>query len=233
MTSQEMVTAVRNRTHMKDDTRVLQELNAAQSWAFNRLYTSENGRELLVSFAQEIEVTETLRDYAIADDLNFAAVGFKQLWLKFASETTFTPMVPVDSTDVRFVSGDVGDSDSTVVATGHPVYYQVRGFNAVRFSPPVPSGCTLRVDYYRYPGEIDPTVNNTLDTENDLPAFVHEAIVEYATAEIWDQMDDDRAMARRFSARELLTAAIYAVGRRTQGPTVTTPYRGGRSRRFI
>ncbi len=231
MTSADMVAAVKARTHDSDDSKVLIELNAAQSWAYNLLYLAEGGPDLLITYNKQITLGSALREYDLATDATILPdvfQGLKRLWLKLVGETKFTQMTQSDSSIPQFVD----DVDDTTTAA-HPVFYTVENFSKLRFGALLPTGAILRVDYFRVPPAIDPTLNNTLANGSDLPVVVHQVLVDYATGLRYVALDDDRASGYISTASNNLQTALYSIRRRVQGPTTTVPYRAGRSRRFI
>ena len=233
MTVADMVDRIKVRTFQKDDTKVIGELRAAVDWAFNRIFDTENGADLIATWGSELTMAAQTREYNLAANVSGTIYGIKALWLRFSTETTFTPMRPVDSADMRFLFDDqYASSDTTTVAVGHPVLYDVVQFGKLRFAPPLPSGSVLRVDYWKKPAIVDPTTNNTLDLGTDLPPVVDESIIDKATGQIFDLMDDTRAEKWEKRAEARLTDALYVIVRRTSGPTETQPFRIRRRRLF-
>ncbi len=230
MTSADMVAAVKSRTQDTNDAKVLTELNAAQDWAFNHIYNAEGGPDLLVTFNEQKTLT-SVREYDLTSNLTYVIMGLKKLWLKLPNETKFTPMLPADTTEPNFVWRD--DVDDTTVATSHPVYYMVENFAQLRFSALLPSNAILRVDYFRMPPAIDPTLNNTLSNGSDLPTTFHQVLVDYATGLRYVGQDDDRATGYISTANTNLATALYGIKRRVQAPTTTQPYRSGRRRSIV
>ncbi len=110
--------------------------------------------------------------------------------------------------------------------------YDVVNFNKVRFSPPLPSGAIIRVDYFRRPPDLDATTNDALAFGDDIPLPVHDAIADKATAQVFHLHDDDRWQEWESKAEQRLTAALYNIQRRAQGPTMTRPY-AVRRRRYV
>lgn len=231
MTTAEMVTKVKTRTKQADDTKVITELQSAYDWARNRVFNTENGPDILSTFDEELTLAARTRNYNLAANLANSILGIKQLWLKLTTDTVFTPMIPADTNRTEYVRNDSETAaDTTVIATGHPVYYDVINYNQVRFAPALPSGAVIRVDYYRIAPLPDPTANPTLDAGNDLPEVFHEAIVNKATAQVFENLDDSRAGTWELRAESTLRDAMYVTQRRVQGPILTTPFRARRRR---
>jgi hypothetical protein len=235
MTTQALVALIKRRSHHSDDVLVQNELNSAKDWAYERLYNSEVGPDLLITYGTEITLAARTRDYNLGADAAISGTlyGIKQLWLKFSTDVAFTPMRAADSTDLRYIFNDQwASTDTTTVATGHPVLYDVVNFNKVRFSPPLPAGALVRVDYFRRPPDLDATTNDALAFGDDIPLPVHDAIADKATAQVFHLMDDSRWSEWEAKAEARLNSAMYNVQRRTQSPTETRPY-AVRRRRYI
>lgn len=226
-----MVRRIKHRTKLADDYKVLIELQDAAEWAGRRVYNSENGPDLLITMGEEVALAARTRtlDLAGEDVLVNALLGIKQLWLKLPSDSIFTPMVAADSNSMQFIRNDSElDSDTSVVAQGHPVYYDVLNFSQVRFAPALPASSKIRVDYYTS------TAFNEVSGEASvaLPEIFHQAILAKATAQVYEDLDDSRAMVWEGRALSMLQDALYVANRRVQAPVTTTPFRA-RRRRYI
>lgn len=226
-----MVTRVKNRTHHPDDLKIIGELNSARHWAWMKTYNSENGPDLLLTIGTEKTMSAQTRDYDLGANITGTLYGIKQLWLRFSSETNFTPMVPRDMNEGSFQSGDqYPSSDTTTVAEGHPVYYDVVNFAKLRFSPPLPTDAVMRIDAWIRPPDIDPAGNNALTYGNDLPEPLHEPAVDKACGQVWSLMDDTRSLEWERKAEFGLTQALYMLRQRNQGPVRIKPFRMARRR---
>ena len=223
-----MLTRVKQRTRMQDEYRILTELQHAYGWVLRRVYNTEKGPNLLITIDEELSINATTRDYDLASNLAHALLGVKQLWLKLPSDTTFTPMVTADTNSSVFVVTD----SASITATGHPVFYDVVNFDKVRFAPALPSGSTIRVDYYRLAPDLDPTTDNSPTSSHDLPEIFHDAVVSKTTAQVYGLLDDTREITWEQRAVADLQEAVYVANRRVQAPTQTEPFRS-RRRRFI
>lgn len=233
MTSADMVTRVKNRTHHTDDLKIIGELNSAKNWAWMRTYNSANGKDLLLTIGTEKTMSAQTRTYDIGANITGTLYGIKQLWLRFSSETNFTPMIPRDMADISFQMDDqYPSSDTTSVAIGHPVKYEIVNFAQVRFSPPLPANAVIRIDAWIRPPDIDPAANNTLSYSADIPEPLHESVCDKATGQIFSMMDDTRAQEWDIRAERNLNDALYMLGTRNQGPTRSTPFRV-RRRRYV
>lgn len=234
LTAQDMVLRVKQRTAQPNDLKIIGELASAKDWAYNKIFISADGPDQLSS--SDVEVTLSLRtrewDMGAASGISGTDIyGIKLLWLKFPSETVFSPMRPADSADLRFIFNDQWTSaDTTTVATGHPVMYDVIDFAKVRFAPPLPSGSVIRVDYWLNPPNPNPNTNNQLLYGDDIMAPTHEAITDKATAQIFVGIDDNRVLYWEQQAMLRLRDALYVIGKRTQGATTIQPFRIRRKR---
>ena len=234
LTAQQMVQRVKDRTHCTFDMKIIGELASAKDWAFHKVFKSADGPDQLSTFGTELSINAQTREYDLGAQLSGTIYGVKLLWLKFSSDSAFTPMVPVDSASRQFVFNDQWTAaDTTTVAEAHPVMYDVVDFAKVRFSPPLPSGSKVRVDYWLKPPDIDPVTNNVLSYGSDIAEPLHESIVDKATAQIFVGQSDDRWMYWDAQAERKATDAIHVVNKRHPGPITTQPFRGGRRRRVI
>lgn len=232
-----MIDRIKQRSHSRDDLKIIGELNSSKDWASNRLFNSEGGPESLSTFATQLTISSRTREYDLGANVTGTIYGVKQLWLKFSSDTDFTLMVPLDAGDPLFTANDpYPSSDSTTVAEGHPVYYNVQNLSKIRCAPPLPADSTLRADFFRKPPNLDPVTNNALAYGDDIVEPLHEAIVDKATGQMLRLQNDDRAddYDREWppygSAQHRLNAALYLIRARTQGPVRTQPFRAGRRR---
>lgn len=231
MTSSQAVERIKQRCHYNNDLTIIGELKSALSWAYARLFNSEKGPDQLMSFDTELAISSQTRDYDLGANISGTLAGIKTLWLKLASDTNFTPMLPRDALDQSFLWDDqFPASDTTTVATAHPVRFDVVNFAKVRFAPPLPSGCTVRADVWLYPPDIDPASNNSLTYGSDIPPVLHESIVDKATAQVFSIMDDTRAQEWEIRAERRLNDDLHLIRGRAQGPVQTQPYRRMRRR---
>lgn len=231
MTSADMITRLKNRTFNTNDLKLIGELNSARNWAWMRVYNSENGPDLLLSIDNEKTMASRTRDYDLGANITGTLYGIKQLWLRFPSDMNFTPMVARDMASSGFRANDqYPSSDTTTVATGHPVQYEVVNFAKLRFAPPLPINAVIRVDAWIRPPDIDPVANPSLSYGNDIPEPLHESICDKATAQVFSLMDDTRAAEWEVRAETQFRNAMYMLTKRNQGPVATTPYRAGRRR---
>lgn len=233
LTAQQMVQRVKDRTHHNNDNKIIGEMTAALDWAFNKIFKSANGADQLSTSGQEISISSLTREYDLGAQITGTLYGVKLLWLKLPTDLGFSPMMPADSTELKFIFNDQWTAaDTTNPAQGHPVLYDIVDFSKVRFAPAIPSGSTIRADSWLKAPPIDPASNNTLAYGDDIVEPTHEAIVSKATAQVFISMDDDRYKYWEGDAMNRLTDALYVMDKRTGGPIRTTPFRAGRRRLF-
>lgn len=230
MTVMEMITSVKARTHDSDDTKVITELNAAQSWAFNRVYLTENGADVLVTINEQLTISVPSRSLNLENLLSFEVAGIKKLWLQLPTDNGFTQMQSVDTTDPRYAALD--NLQTPEPAPTYPVLYYIGNYTQARFSCTLPVGSIVRVDYFRRPPSLDPTTNNPQTNGSDLPAAFHQAICENAAARRFSLTDDNKDVTWFTLADKSFQDALYHVQGRVQGPTVTQPFRRPRRRLY-
>ena len=226
LTTAGMIQRVKDRTHSRDDLKIIGEINSAKDWASNKLFNSEGGPDSLSTHATQLTISSRTREYDLGANVTGTIYGVKQMWLKLSTDTDFVLMVPLDSSDPRFVANDpYPSSDTTTVAEGHPVYYDVINFSQLRFAPPLPADCTLRADFFRKPPTLDPVTNNALAYGDDIVEPLHEAIVDKATAQMFVNQNDDNVFYWEGQAKEKARDAFYLIRSRTPGPVRTQPFR--------
>ena len=230
LTTALMIQRVKDRTHSRDDLKIIGELNSAKDWAGNKLFNAQGGPDSLSTHATQLTISSRTREYDLGANVTGTIYGIKQMWLKLSTDTDFVLMVKLDSSDPLFTANDpYPSSDTTTVAEGHPVYYDVINFSQLRFAPPLPADCTLRADFYRKPPTLDPVTNNALAYGDDIVEPLHEAIVDKATGQMFVNQDDDRVIYWERQAKERLNDALFLIRARTSGPIRIQPFR--RSRR--
>lgn len=219
----QMLQRLRDRTHLLNkDSALINELNSASDWTWNRIVTSNNNI-LKVDNFQATMAAQTSSFNIGAAIAPVTLVATKWLGTMFQGETKFNPVKWVDSSDDKFIAADQSPSP----ATNSPVYAASENLTWVRFAPPLPVGCIIRVDYIYAPLGLD--LNQKV--LSDLPAMVHESIVDKATAQVFVNLDDDRseywegqALAKLYSAANSISTRQY------QQPTRTRPFTRCRSR---
>jgi hypothetical protein len=241
MTPNEMLASCLQWTKVSDKAKRLVALKKAYRWAVRRVFNSEDGPDLLSTIGEELSTllvtTKTLDIKALlAHDL----LGFKKLWLKLPADVQFVGMEPSDTTDQAFIDTDSDLAANVKTAQGHPVYYDIINFGQARFSPALPAGAIIRVDYYRLAADIGVGDGTETDSSElaetptigeDLPAVFDDAVTSEAISLLFNGIDDDREASWHNRALAELTDALY-IGKRVQGPTRTKGWRP-RRRRFI
>lgn len=233
MTTQEMVDLVRDRSKQPDTAKILRELRAAFRWATARVFNTEGGPDLLSTIGTELAINATTRDYNLAANVPGTFLGLKQLWLKFPSDSVFTPIHEADIEAPSFQDRDAQPAATPDIAFGFPVLYQVYNFGMLRFGSALPAGSTLRADFFRFGPAPDPTTNNTAVAGDDYTDLFHDSIVCKASAHCLENLDDDRTGSWESRARDYLNDALYAAQKRTQGPVAHQGWARRRRRFFI
>lgn len=232
-----MVTQIQDRTKHPSTTKIGNELKAAYRWAMRKIYNSENGPDTLVTIGEEKTLVARTRTYDVSAAVTNSFLGIKQLWVKLSTDSVFSPMVPTDTNSMDFMIRDSEiNSDTSVVAVGHPVFYDSINFGQVRFAPALPSGAVVRIDYYQFAIALDVAAVTTLTEGQKVFDAITDAIMDKATAQVFNLLSDDRELKWELSAKENLVDAIWNINRRVQGPGAisTKPWGGkGRNRRFI
>lgn len=228
-----MLERLRLRTKKRDEYFLLGELNAAKDWAWNRIFLLN--KDLLITHDTEVtpSTTAVTRNYDLAANVTGVLYAIKMLWVRFSSETDFTPARFADSSDAVFAYYDRFQTDSTESATNHPVFVDVRNFDQIRFAPPLPANAEVRVDFIRRPPDFSLDTNADIDAGDDVPEPTHEAIVDKATGQIFNLLDDDRTGFWETQAESKLVTAMNVLrDRQLATPERTKPYRR-RARRWI
>lgn len=233
MTTLEMMALLRQRTKIPDSSKLLNELRVAYRWAVNKIYKSADGPRLLCTVGEELTLAAITRSYDLEANLaGGTLLGMKQLWAKLPGATQFTPMIPRDVSDPEFMALDAQTAADPLIATGSPVFYSMINFGQARFAPALPATTVLRVDYARIGPAPDPTLNPTQQDGTDIPGLFHDAIVNKATALLFNTLDDTREGSWHTQAMDVLNDAIFAAGKgaQTQQPVQTQPFRRGSHR---
>lgn len=230
LTALQFLQRIKGRTHMSDDAKITGEIISAQDWTLNRLWMTERGPDMLQTMGTEVTMAAQTREYDLGANVTGTLYGVRMLWLRFTSDTNFTPMIPADPSEPQFWQNDIYPaSDTTSVAEGHPVRWASVDFAKVRFSPPLPADAVVRADFWLKPPNIDPAANDSLTYGNDIVEPLFECMVDKATAQVFTIMDDTRDMIWETRAERKINDALHVVGRRNLGPTRTQPFRARRS----
>ncbi len=243
MTGNEMLALLQQRTKIASKTKRINELRAAYRWVVRRVFNTADGPDLLCTIGEELPaLVAVTRTYNLGAAVTGGELlGIKKLWVKLPSDTRFVPMQDADSDEPEFLDADSYPNATVVAASGHPVLYDAINFSQIRFAPPLPIGAVIRADYFRIGPEPGvPEDSSESESEElaedaevgvDLPSIFHDAMVNEATALLFNTLDDDREDGWHMKARDAINDAIYNA-KRVQGPTVTQPFRA-RRRRYI
>lgn len=237
MTALEIISQVKDRTKHTSSPKVGNELKTAYRWAMRKVFNTENGPDLLVTLGEEHAIAARTRTYNLISNCTKPFLALKQLWLKLATDAVFTPMLTVDTNGAEFALLDAeASADTSVFATGHPVFYDVYDFGQIRIAPALPAGCTIRVDYYQF--ALDLGIESSGQDSSEGPEIqqildaISDAILDKTTALVFRMLDDARELTYAMDAKENLTDAIWNLNRRVQAPTRTRPWKG-RTRRLL
>lgn len=213
---------VKRRTHASRDADVIGELTSAQDWCWNRVASGSSN--ILKVDDTELTMAAQTSSYDLATNVSTTKtlIAIKWLGVKLSSETKFTPVIFLDSSDDRMIY-----ADQDTAATVQPIYCSIENFGQVRFAPPLPSGTIIRCDYIYAPTDLSLASN----ASPDLPILVHNAIADKATAQIFINLDDDRAgywegqsIAKLYSAINVLNRRQFQQQPRTRPSVRYSPY---------
>lgn len=208
MILERMITRIQDRTQANNIGSIIDELNSAQDFIWNRIIT--NNSNILKVDNCELTMAAQTSSYDLGANVTPGTlVAIKWLGTKFQSETVFNPVGWIDSSSDQFLLAD----QSTQAATNSPVYCASENFTQVRFAPPLPAGTMIRVDYIYTPTYL----NLSGSIVSELPAIVHEAMTDKATAQTFINIDDSaraaywegQAMSKIISAQNSLRRRQY------------------------
>lgn len=214
MILESMVMRLRGRTHQLDrDSQLIDELNSGSDWAWNRIVTNNANILKVDNFQSTMAATTSSYNLGSAVPAATPLIAIKWLGIKFPSDSKFNPVIFIDSSDNRFISADQDTASSQ-----HPVYAAVENLTQIRFAPPLPAGTILRCDFIYSPADLSLSANALVD----LPNMLHEAIVDKATAQMFANLDDDRANYWEVQALSKIYSAANNLNRRqyTQQPRI-------------
>lgn len=202
------ITRIQDRTQQNNVGSIIDELNSAQDFIWNRIITN-NSNILKVDDCELTMAAETSSYDLGANVTSGTLVAIKWLGTKFAAETVFNPVGWADSSSDEFILAD----QSQQAATNSPVLCASENFTQVRFAPPLPAGTMIRVDYIYTPTEL--SLSSTVIS--DLPAIMHECMTDKATAQTFINIDDmtraayweGQAMSKLLSAQNSLRRRQY------------------------
>lgn len=214
MILERMITRIQDRTQSNNIGSIIDELNSAQDFIWNRIITN-NSNILKVDNCQLTMAAQTSSYDLGANVTSGTLVAIKWLGTMFSGETIFNPVGWIDSSSDQFLLAD----QSTQAATNSPVFAASENFTQVRFAPPLPAGTVIRVDYIYTPTDLSLSANIL----SDLPNIVHEAMTDKATAQTFMNIDDgSRAAYWEGQARDKLMSAQNSLRRRQYQQTPQT-----------
>lgn len=215
MTLQESIELIRKRTKKSnDDPWIVAEMNSAQAWVWNRLYTAypdiEVTFETTGTFAAETHTFGLAAELAASGGEFF---GHKTFYILNSSQNKYVPVVFMDANDPRFLARE--QEQAQVL---QPCYASAVNFGEVRFAPALPSGTGWRSDWVGTP----PALSLDTQTTTALPEPLHHAIVDKATAQMFVGIDDDRVEYWEAQSRDKILTGIHAAKfRQQQTPQAT------------
>ena len=204
MNLESMVRILRSRTGVRNnDALLIDELNSSKDAIFQRVYLL--GEDIEVTFETELS-PGSVQTYDLGTNISAGEIwGVKRVWVKYSGESEFTEAEYHDASSAEFRY-----RDQLSAQTMHPLYYDVINFDQLRVAPTLPASTTLRIDWIGSPPEF------SLETETvtTMPAPLHHAIMDQATAQILDNRDDTRSAIWERRAMQRTQAALLLVARR-------------------
>lgn len=207
------------------DPDLIDELNSALDEVWQRLYVV--CPDLKITFESTGTLAADTQQFNLAaqiallgGDVYYAS---KTFWIKGSTDTDYIPVVFMDVNDPRFLARD--QMDTQVI---QPCYASAVNFGEIRFAPTLPSGAAWRADWVGKP----PNFSLQTQCTTSIPEPLHQAVLDYATASAFQNLDDSRgadtdrsSWARK--AENKIILAIHTIRRRqNQSPTETSPYPG-------
>lgn len=206
-----MVRMLRKRTKLNnDDQYLIDELNSAQDWVYNRLTVMDEN--ILKNSDEQFTMASQTQTYDIAANVSRPDMyAVKWLGVKLSGDTQFNPVRWMDSSEDSFMS-----ADQQTAATGHPILCESLNFGQVRFAPPLPAGAQIMVSYVyiSLPFNLDTNAALTSSTYPGLPNPMYQAIVDKASAQVFMTLDDTRAQYWEGQALAKLRAALNVIDKR-------------------
>ncbi len=213
-----MLEMIQDRTKVRNNDRmILNELNAAADEFWKRLYV----------VCPDVELTFDTEGTFAADTQQFdigAAItalggtfyGSKTFYIKGAGDDRFMEVVFMDTNDPRFQT--LSQETATVV---QPVCASLVNFSVIEFAPAMPSGTQWRSDWIGKP----PNMSLATQSQTSIPDPADMAIVDEATATVFDILSDDMAASFHLRADYKRRSAIDVIKRRQfQTPLKTQAY---------
>jgi hypothetical protein len=202
---------VRKRTgRNNDDNYLVDELNAAADWTYNKLMTMNE------DILKEEDETFTLASLTSSYNLGASVArpnmyAIKWLGVQLVSNAKFSPVQFMDSANDAFMSADQDQP-----ATAFPVFCDTKNFNQVRFAPPLPAGTKIMVSYVWIGLLFDLNTNAALTstTYPGIPNPINQSIADRATAQVFLSQDDTRWQQYDNWSRDRLRAALNVIDKR-------------------
>ncbi len=202
---------LRKRTHLNnDDPFLIDELNSAADWAYNRLFTLNE--DICKNESEIITLASQTSSYDLGANVqrpNMYAV--KWLGVQLVANAKFSPVQWMDSANDAFQS-----ANQDPPATAFPVFCDTKNFNQVRFAPPLPAGAKIQVDYIWIPMLMNLNTNAsfTSATYPGMPNPIYQSVVDKATAQVYIDIDDTRVVYWEDQAKRKLREALNLVDKR-------------------
>lgn len=217
MNLQKMIEMVGDRTKSTKTNMIVNELNAACDEMWKRLYVVYP--DCQITFDSEGTFSVDTQEFDLgAEIVSLGGVfyGSKTFYIKASGEDRFIPVQFMDTNDPRFQS-----QEQEQAQVMQPVFASLINFDKIRFAPAMPAGTLWRSDWIGKP----PNLSLATNTQTSIPEPFHQAIVDYATATVFDTLDDDREMTNQRKASWKITSAINVAKRRQfQTPFKTQSY---------
>lgn len=205
-----MLSMVKDRTGMRGrDPRIVNELDNALTWLWERLYVVNPNLELTFettgSFSSDTQTFDL--GAAILSATGGEFYGLKTFWVKRSGDAEYIPVDWMDTNRPAFIDRD---QDSAQVRS--PVLAQMVNFDQIRFSPALPSGAEWRADWIGKPASLSLSTN----AKTTVPDTFGQALMARATAVILDGMDEERRSARWFGIANSMAVLASQVNKRRQ-----------------
>lgn len=198
MALEDWVRTLRNRCQIHDDdTHIVDELNIAIKWAWQKAFLVNTNLQLT------FETTGTFG--AITENYDANTYGIKAFWVKNPTDTEYVQVIFMDGNDPRFLARTQMDPQLI-----QPTYATKFNFDSIRFAPALPAGMNYRVDWIDYPPVLSMDTNiNTLTLEP-----IELAVLSYAEGLLWRGQDDTRSGEAMAEAHRFIGTSIKTLKQR-------------------
>lgn len=224
MLLQSMLDTLTDRTKQHNVPLLTRELNSALSYVWNRLY--QVVPDLQITFETTGTFGVDTQQFDLAAEIAATGgefFGHKTFYIMDANQNKYVPVVFCDTNDYQF---QALQQEAAQLRT--PVLASAVNFGEIRFAPPVPSGTGWRSDWIGKP----PNLSLAANTQTSIPEPLHGAMVDLATAQVFNINDDTREVPWQRKAEDKIIVGIHAVKLRQQQTPQTTrkfPASGGAS----